>query len=83
MKLATLQRHAGNTARWRGHSLKWGAVYGRADGPKSRNAKCRFCYCELAIHEALELNGIDIGGPAVAVSCEQSRRQANINYLRG
>jgi hypothetical protein len=69
MKLSTLIKSAQRSTASRGHRMKWGSVYGRADGPKSRNAECRKCGAFVTVHESPAPNQIDIGGEAVAVNC--------------
>ena len=68
MKLSTLKKSAAKSANHRGHRLKWGAAYGRANGPKSIIGRCK-CGCEVVCAEAPAPNGIDIGGEAVAINC--------------
>ena len=73
MKLSTLKKSAAHSANYRGHSLKWGMVYGRADGPKSQNAECKNCKAHVFIHEQTEPNSIRVSGLAVAINCKDGR----------
>lgn len=70
--LNALKREASKSARFRGHRLSWRNVYGRADGPKSQSATCRKCGAGLTVEQSPAPNGIEIGGPAVAVNCGKS-----------
>ena len=47
--------------------MKWGQVFGRAEGPKGQNAVCK-CGAEVTILEKPAANEIDIGGDAVAIN---------------
>lgn len=63
-----LARQARASARWRGHSLR----------PFQRGycgywAQCRLCDCGVAINANPPPNGIEIGGDAVAITCEAYR----------
>lgn len=71
MRLSTLKKSAQASARYRGHSLKWGQVYGRADGPKAQNAECRKCKAYVFVQESPAPNSIGVSGLAVAVNCAE------------
>lgn len=70
MKINTLKKQAQNSTKRRGHSMKWGEVFGRANGPKSQNGQCRNCgaYCFLSENPAP--NGRGVSGLAVAFDCK-------------
>lgn len=72
-KLSTLQKRAQESTRCRGHRMKWGEAYGRADGPKSRNGKCRDCGAYVWLVEQPTPYAANISGLAVAVNCERKR----------
>lgn len=71
MKLSTLRKQASSTTVFRGHRMKWGNPFGRANGPMSQHGECRDCGAHCWLAEAPAPNGIDISGLAVAVSCEK------------
>lgn len=68
--LDQLKREASRSANFRGHRLKWGNPFGRANGPKSCFARCRKCNMELLIIEQPAPNEINISGEAVALNCK-------------
>lgn len=70
MKLSTLKKQAQRVTKARGHRMKWGEVYGRANGPKGQNGECKKCGSHCWILEAPAPNGISISGLAVAVNCQ-------------
>lgn len=70
MKLSTLRKRAQRATKARGHAMRWQSPFGRADGPQSQYAVCKHCARDVLIVEAPAPNGIDIGGPAVALNCE-------------
>jgi hypothetical protein len=70
MKLSTLKKQAQCVTKSRGHSIKWGETFGRSDGPKSQNGKCKHCGAYVFLAESPAPNGIGVGGLAVAVNCQ-------------
>lgn len=73
MKLSTLKKQAQQSTRYRGHRMRWGMPYGRADGPKSQNGECRDCGAHCWLVERPAPNGIGVSGLAVAVNCKDGR----------
>ncbi len=70
MKLSTLKRQAQQATTWRGHSMKWGPIFGGATtNHGSQFGTCRNCGAEVLLTEHPAPNGIDIGGAAVALNC--------------
>ncbi len=72
-RLNTLKRYAQGATAYRGHRMRWGQVYGRADGPKAVNGKCRTCGAYVWVQEAPAPNGIGVSGLAVAMTCSTRR----------
>lgn len=73
VRLSTLKRRAQAATKYRGHRMRWGVVYGRANGPKSQHGQCRDCGASVSVHERPAPNDIDVGGLAVAVNCKDGR----------
>lgn len=68
--LNTLKREAQRSTAFRGHTMRWGEPFGRADGPKSMIGRCQHCKAEVLLAQKPAPNGIEIGGNAVATNCE-------------
>lgn len=66
--LKSLKREAQKTTAARGHQMKWGEPYSRGR-TQGQIAECRVCNAWVQIQTLPYPNEIDIGGPAVAVSC--------------
>lgn len=72
--LADLRRQADDAAERRGHRLYWGRIHPRdrwerreRDARRTQSASCS-CGAWVAIDTRPPANGIDVGGPAVAVN---------------
>lgn len=66
-KLENLKREAEEACRWRDHTMsRWkSSDY----WPKTATASCKACGASVTVQVNPPLNGIDIGGDAVAINC--------------
>jgi hypothetical protein len=63
-----LKGEAMESAEWRGHTMEaW--VMLALPGRIVHDAKCQVCGAWVRVDPAPPPNGIDVGGPAVAVNC--------------
>jgi hypothetical protein len=69
MKLSTIKKTAQGITRHNGHSMVWGEVFGRANGPKSCFARCRKCQSQLLIAEQAGPDSRAITGLAATTKC--------------
>lgn len=72
MKLSTLKRIAQSATTFRGHRMQWEAPSGHADRMQQL-AVCRLCGADVQLLTYPLPNQIDIGGPAVAITCTHSK----------
>ena len=66
--LSTLKREAAEAARFRGHVLRWGADFQGRGAGRASTGSCR-CGAWASVEQTPAPNGIEVSGPAVAVSC--------------
>ena len=65
--LTELMDNAADAASFRGHALLvWDEPH---DGDQRANGACARCGAQVSVDLSPPANGIDIGGPAVALSC--------------
>lgn len=67
--LETLRREATTACKWRGHSMRWDKPF-EYHGGQAQTGKCRVCGMEVTVMTRPMPNEIDIGGEAVALTCE-------------
>ena len=73
--LQHLRIEATKAAKWRGHKLgKWNTSY--ENGRSRATAECLVCHADVQCNTKPLPNEIDIGGPAVALSCPAESRPA-------
>jgi hypothetical protein len=70
MKLGILRSEADGAARWREHVLHWEVPTRYNCGRETQTGTCDTCGAWVQVDTRPEPNGIDIGGPAVAVNCD-------------
>lgn len=68
--LETLRRDAATACKLRGHSMRWQAPFKYHSG-QAQDGVCRVCAMEVRVQTAPAPNEIDIGGEAVALTCEK------------
>jgi hypothetical protein len=66
-KLSTLRKQARESTAWRGHRMKWTKPL---LNDTVQAGKCRICGKEVMLLTKPQANDIDIGGEALALSCE-------------
>ena len=71
LKEASLRKEAVVAATWRGHALKWSAPW-HGEYASVQTGECTHCHAEVTICTRPLPNQIDIGGSAVAISCERT-----------
>jgi len=64
--LAALRREAGAAAHWRGHRLRWTTT---REPARVATGECTRCPAWVQVMTDPPANGVDIGGPAVAINC--------------
>lgn len=68
--LKKLQKEALISTNFRGHSIKWDTPY-HGESKSIRLGTCKVCGAWVQINTKPLPNGVDIGGPAVALNCSK------------
>lgn len=69
--LSTLRREAASGTAWRGHRMRWQQI-----SPTLVRGVCIRCGLDVDCDTHPPANGIDIGGPAVALNCSTTTGNA-------
>lgn len=69
-QLKELRLSATESCKFRGHRMIWSNTDFRRKGRTTQDAQCFDCHMDVRIDTAPPPNGIDIGGQAVALDCD-------------
>lgn len=75
-KFARLKKSAMESCTFRGHSMNQWITFFPWWGGIAADSYCAICKADVRVETRPRANGIDIGGPAVAINCKDGESEA-------